>query len=47
MPFTRYSADAQKELEKNRYRSRSQAGIFGEMSEEGGKIMEDDAGGDE
>ncbi len=47
VPFTRYSADAQKELEKNRYRSRSQAGIFGEMSEEGGKIMEDDAGGDE
>ena len=47
VPFTRYSADAQKELEKNRYRSRNQAGIFGELSEEGGKLMEDDAGGDE
>jgi RNA polymerase-binding transcription factor DksA len=47
VPFTRYSADAQKELEKNRYRSRTQAGIFGELGEEGGKLMEDDAGGDE
>jgi RNA polymerase-binding transcription factor DksA len=47
VPFTRYSADAQKELEKNRYRSRTQAGIFGELGEDGGKLMEDDAGGDE
>jgi RNA polymerase-binding transcription factor DksA len=47
VPFTRYSAEAQKELEKNRYRSRTQVGIFGELGEEGGKIAEDDAGGDE
>ena len=47
VPFTRYSAEAQKEIEKNRYRSRTQAGIFGELGEEGGKLMEDDAGGDE
>jgi RNA polymerase-binding transcription factor DksA len=47
VPFTRYSAEAQKDLERNRHRSRTQAGIFGEMGEEGGgKIMEDD-GGDE
>jgi RNA polymerase-binding transcription factor DksA len=47
VPFTRYSAEAQKEIEKNRYRSRTQTGLFGEMGEEGGKLMEDDSGGDE
>jgi RNA polymerase-binding transcription factor DksA len=31
VPFTRYSANAQKELERNRHRSRTQAGILGEM----------------
>ncbi|MGH7946351.1 MAG: TraR/DksA family transcriptional regulator [Opitutaceae bacterium] len=47
VPFTRYSAEAQKDLERNRHRSRTQAGLFGELGEEGGKIMEDDGGGDE
>jgi RNA polymerase-binding transcription factor DksA len=48
VPFTRYSAEAQKDLERNRHRSRTQAGLFGEMGEEGGgKIMDDDGGGDE
>jgi RNA polymerase-binding transcription factor DksA len=47
VPFTRFSAEAQKEIEKNRYRSRDQAGIFGELGEEGGKLIEDDSGGDE
>ena len=47
VPFTRYSAEAQKDLERNRHRSRTQAGLFGEMGEDGGgKIMED-GGGDE
>jgi RNA polymerase-binding transcription factor DksA len=47
VPFTRYTAEAQKDLERNRHRSRTQAGLFGEMGEEGGgKIMED-SGGDE
>jgi len=47
VPFTRYTAGAQKDLERNRHRSRSQAGIFGEMGEDGGgKIMDDDSGGD-
>ena len=47
VPFARYSAEAQKDLERNRHRSRTQAGLFGEMGEEGGgKIMED-SGGDE
>ena len=45
VPFTRYSAEAQKDLERNRHRSRTQAGLFGELGEEGGKIM--DEGGDE
>jgi len=45
VPFTRYSAEAQKQIERNRHHSRTQAGLFGE-GEEGGKIMEED-GGDE
>jgi RNA polymerase-binding transcription factor DksA len=49
VPFTRYSAEAQKDLERNRHRSRTQAGLFGEMGEEGGggKMMDEDGGGDE
>jgi RNA polymerase-binding transcription factor DksA len=47
VPFTRYSAEAQKNLERNRLRSRTQAGIFGELGEEGGKIASEDSGGDE
>ena len=48
VPFTRYTAEAQKDLERNRHRSRTQAGLFGEMGEEGGgKIMDEDGGGDE
>jgi RNA polymerase-binding transcription factor DksA len=46
VPFTRHTAEAQKLIERNRYRSRDQPGIFGELSEEGVK-MEDDGGGDE
>lgn len=46
VPFTRYSAEAQKDLEKNRYRARTASGLFGESGEEGGKII-DDEGGDE
>ncbi len=46
VPFTRYSAEAQKDLEKNRYRTRTAGGLFGELGEEGGKIMDED-GGDE
>jgi RNA polymerase-binding transcription factor DksA len=47
VPFARNSAEAQKELEKNRYRTRPQSGIFGEVGEEGGKMEEDSGGGDE
>ena len=44
VPFTRYTAEAMKEVEKTRYRVRGQTGIFGE-GEEGGAKIED--GGDE
>jgi len=47
VPFARYSAEAQKEREKNRYRGRSQAGLFGEMGEDGAKLVDDDGGGEE
>ena len=50
VPFTRYSAEAQKSIEKNRHRSRTQAGLFGELGEEGGTISSGsggDDGGDE
>ena len=41
VPFTRYSAEAQKEIERNRHRARTQAGLFGEMGEEGAKLSDD------
>ena len=47
VPFTRHSAEAQKDLERNRHRSRTQAGLLGELGEDSGKMMDDDAGGDE
>ncbi len=46
VPFTRYSAEAQKEIEKNRMRTRSSAGLFGELGEEGAKIADDEGGDD-
>lgn len=47
VPFTRYSTEAQKEIEKNRYRARQQAGLFGEAGEDGAKIADEDSGSDE
>jgi RNA polymerase-binding transcription factor DksA len=41
VPFTRYSAEAQKQIERNRHHSRAQAGLFGE-GEEGGAIPQED-----
>ena len=35
VPFTRYSAEAQKQIERNSHRVRTQAGLFGEMGEDG------------
>jgi RNA polymerase-binding transcription factor DksA len=43
VPFTRYSAEAQKELEKTKHRSIQRAGIFSDTTtEEGGKIVEEE-----
>lgn len=43
VPFTRYSAEAQKELEKTKHRSIPRAGIFADTTtEEGGKIAEEE-----
>lgn len=47
VPFTRYSAEAQKDIERNRHRTRTQAGLFGELGEESGKIMDEDSGGED
>jgi RNA polymerase-binding transcription factor DksA len=47
VPFTRYSAEAQKEIERNRHRTRTQPGLFGELGEEGGKMTDEDAGGED
>jgi hypothetical protein len=33
IPFTRYTAATQKDLERNRHRVRTQAGLGGEMGE--------------
>ncbi|MBK9989906.1 MAG: TraR/DksA C4-type zinc finger protein [Verrucomicrobia bacterium] len=45
VPFTRYSAEAQKDIERNRMRTRSSPGLFGELGEDGAKI--EDSGGDD
>ena len=43
VPFTRFSAEAQKELEKTMHRSVQRAGIFADTtSEEGGKLIEEE-----
>jgi RNA polymerase-binding transcription factor DksA len=48
VPFTRYSAEAQKEVERHSHRARERGGLFGDGAEdgEGGKAADDD-GGDE
>lgn len=46
VPFTRYSAEAQKEIERNRMRTRTSAGLFGELGEEGAKIADEEGGED-
>ena len=46
VPFARYSAEAQKQIERNRHHSRTQAGLFGESGEEGGAIPQEDGAED-
>jgi RNA polymerase-binding transcription factor DksA len=49
VPFTRYTAEAQKDVERHSHRSQQRGGLFGDAGDEegGGKMMDDDAGGDE
>lgn len=48
VPFTRYSTEAKKEVERHSHRSVERGGLFGDgTEEEGGKISSDDGGGDE
>jgi RNA polymerase-binding transcription factor DksA len=43
VPFTRYSAEAQKELEKTKHHAAQRAGIFADTTtEEGGKLIEEE-----
>ena len=46
VPFTRYSTEAQKDLERNRHRKRTQEGLFGEHGDDAGKMMNVDGDGD-
>ncbi len=43
VPFTRYSAKTQKELERNRHRVRTQAGLGGEMGDNAGSMTDPNA----
>lgn len=49
VPFTRYTAEAQKDVERHSHRTQQRGGLFGDATSEegGGKMMDDDAGGDE
>ncbi|MBI2512886.1 MAG: TraR/DksA C4-type zinc finger protein [Opitutae bacterium] len=49
VPFTRYSAEAQKDVERHSHRSQQRGGLFGDAGDEegGGKMSDDDSGGDE
>lgn len=49
VPFTRYSAEAQKEVERHSHRAQQRGGLFGDTGDEegGGKMSDDDSGGDE
>lgn len=48
VPFTRYSTEAQKHVERHSHRSQQRGGLFGDATdEEGGGKMADDSGGDD
>lgn len=45
VPFTRNSAEAQKQVERHSHRAQQRGGLFGDAAEEdGGKMREDDSG---
>jgi DnaK suppressor protein len=48
VPFTRYSAEAKKEVERHSHRSQQRGGLFGDTdAEDGGSKIPDDSGDDE
>ena len=48
VPFTRYSTEAKKQVERHSHRSIERGGLFGDgTEEEGGKMSSEDGGGDE
>ncbi len=48
VPFTRYSAEAKKQVERHSHRAQQRGGLFGDgTDEEGGKISDDSGGDDE
>ena len=49
VPFTRYSAEAKKEVERHSHRTQQRGGLFGDANEEdgGGKAADEDAGGED
>ena len=49
VPFTRYSAEAKKQVERHSHRAQQRGGLFGDANEEdgGGKAADEDAGGEE
>jgi len=49
VPFTRYTAEAQKDVERHSHRAQQRGGLFGDATDEegGSKMSDDDSGGDE
>jgi DnaK suppressor protein len=48
VPFTRYSTEAKKQVERHSHRAIQRGGLFGDgTEEEGGKIADDSGGDDE
>ena len=47
VPFTRYSAEAKKEVERHSHRSQQRGGLFGDSTEEDGAKVTEDSGGDD
>jgi RNA polymerase-binding transcription factor DksA len=47
VPFTRYSAEAKKEVERHSHRAIQRGGLFGDGAEEEGGKLSDEDGGDE
>lgn len=47
VPFTRYSTEAKKQVERHSHRAQQRGGLFGDGTDEDGGKMSDDSGGDD